>query len=379
MGIKKIFYQRKAFTLIELLGVIFIITLIATTVFLSISNSRQKGREIKKINNINQIQIALENYKRVEGTYPDSIVSGQSLIGSSTGVTFMSQVPSNLNDTDMTCGDSSYNYSSSDDGDSYFMYFCLAEKVENYTAGLKKVTPAGISSPTSPVFDSSNWAVGSGTLSKTTYGGSFSFTQNGLTSENERVLGTNPFGQESVVWETRPVGDNNADGGWNSVYTDMPIDSTKMYRFSVWFKKTSVDSSGRVYLGLRGYSGSTNTGVFILTTGASNTNPYFFYRNISDFDKDKWYLIVGHTHPHNTAATVASVDSGVYDVDGNKVFAANDFKWKADNNYTIHRTYHYYSTISTPRLQFFDPRIYIVDGSEPSVEEMLQNLVLDVH
>ncbi len=373
------FFLKKGVTLVEVLVAVSVIVVLSSIAFLSISSSRKKGNDIKGIADITQIQIALENYRRVEGRYPNQLIAGESLVGLDSELVFMSQVPSNFNYTNITCGDSNYNYAPHDDGGSYSMYFCLTEKVENYAAGLKRVTPDGIGSPTRPLLDSFNWALGSGSLSKDVHGGSFTFTQNGSTSENERVIGVNPFGQESIVWETRPSGNNDADGGWLTSTLDMPIDSAKKYRFSVWFKKTSADSGGRFYLGFNGFSNLTNTGVFNLTTGALNTNPYFFHRLISDFDRDKWYLVVGHTHPHDTTATVASIDSGVYDINGNKLFPAVDFKWGSDNNYTRHRTYHYYSTLSTPRLQFFDPRIYLIDGSEPSINEMLHNLVFNVY
>ena len=64
-------------------------------------------------------------------------------------------------------------------------------------------------------------------LTWTTGSGGFSgYGQNGNTVENERVVDTDPFGNYSVVWETRASGNGNDDGGWNS--DTISIDRTKL-------------------------------------------------------------------------------------------------------------------------------------------------------
>ena len=68
-----------------------------------------------------------------------------------------------------------------------------------------------------------SWATGSG--------GTGIFNQNGSTVENERVNGTDPWGNSAVVWETRPTGTSDADGGWTTSYFN--IDRTKLYRFTI--------------------------------------------------------------------------------------------------------------------------------------------------
>ena len=66
--------------------------------------------------------------------------------------------------------------------------------------------------------DSLTWTTGSG--------GSTGYGLNGNTGENERVIDTNPFGVQDVVWETRASGDGGADGGWNG--DTISIDRTKL-------------------------------------------------------------------------------------------------------------------------------------------------------
>ena len=83
-----------------------------------------------------------------------------------------------------------------------------------------------------------NWTTGSG--------GTTGFNQNGATAENERINATDPWGNNAVIWETRPTGDSGGDGGWETTWFN--IDRTKLYRFSVWVKRTSSTAGGNFYL-----------------------------------------------------------------------------------------------------------------------------------
>lgn len=215
------------------------------------------------------------------------------------------------------------------------------------------------------------WAVGSG--------GTTGFNQNGDTTENERVLATGPYGNTVVVWETRTDGGNNADGGWN---TDLfNIDKTKMYRFSVWVRRTSSTSSGTFYFGLYGYNG---TGYNITHNDGSgnNTNPYWECGAVSQFTQNTWYLVVGHVFPVGSPFTGRHPDTGFYTVAGGttKAFNVNgcnigsgDVQWMSDQTQAIHRTYHYYSTDNTVRLQFWDPKVEVCDGTELRIIDLLNN------
>lgn len=220
------------------------------------------------------------------------------------------------------------------------------------------------------LINSTSWSLGSG--------GATGYSQNGLTSENERVTGTDPFGRSATVWETRPSGDGNADGGWNSDWYG--IDNTKLYRFSVWVKRTTATSGGTFYLGLYGSGGS---GIRRTDTNAVEGNPYWECSATNKFTQDVWYLVVGHCYPYNTTYTGQHPNSGIYTVAGGptKVLSINacnigtDVKW-ADSavTSTLHRCYHYYCTDNTTRLQFFDPRIDLIDGTEPTIQGLLSGL-----
>jgi hypothetical protein len=213
------------------------------------------------------------------------------------------------------------------------------------------------------IINTSTWSLGTGSATN--------FTKNGDIEENERVMAETPFGKTDVVWETRPTGNSQGDGGWNTALFE--IDNTKLYRFSVWVRRTSSTSSGSFYLGLRGYNASTNEGVKPVNSSTINTNPYFDSRAISNFTQNQWYLVVGHVYPHNTSVTTRHTNTGIYNTSGTKVFTTTsvDYKWLTTTTHSLHRTYHYYSTSSTPRLQFYSPKVELVDGTESTITDLV--------
>ena len=213
------------------------------------------------------------------------------------------------------------------------------------------------------LINSTSWSLGSGSAT--------GYSQNGATAENERVTGTDPFGKSATVWETRPQGNNADDGGWNS--DSVAIDSTKLYRFSVWVKRTTDSTGGTFYFG-------TSSNVRRTDNNEYAGNPYWDCRGPGSFTKDVWYLVVGHCYPYNTTYTGQHPETGIYTVaEGTtKVASINscnigpDLKWAGSNeSATVHRCYHYYCSDNTTRLQFFDPRIDTIDGTEPSIANLL--------
>lgn len=62
---------RTGFTLIELLVVIAIIGLLAVLILSSLTISRQKGRDQRRISDLRQISLGLEMYNSDSGGYPD--------------------------------------------------------------------------------------------------------------------------------------------------------------------------------------------------------------------------------------------------------------------------------------------------------------------
>lgn len=211
-----------------------------------------------------------------------------------------------------------------------------------------------------------NWTLGSG--------GVTGYNQNGQTAENERVSATNPFGYSDIVWEARPLAQTNDDGGWNTDWFN--IDNTKLYRFSVWVRRTSATSGGTFYFGMY----ANGDGSRRMDNSAVEGNAYWECSGTSLLSQNQWYLWVGHVYPFNTASTGRNPSTGYYTVSGGRVgningcnIGSGDLKWSSNSTQGIHRTYLYYCSDNTTRLQFYQPRVDLVDGSEPSISDLLAN------
>ena len=188
--------------------------------------------------------------------------------------------------------------------------------------------------------------------------------------ENMRLNDVDPWGNTNMVWETRPSGDGNGDGGWEGSH--FAIDRTKTYRSAVWVRRTSATSGGTFYFGLH----TNGTGdALTIPGGASQTNPYWDYRGTSNFTQNQWYLVVGHIFYAGYSGGI-HVDSGFWTTAGTKVATnggniPSDCYFPSDATTAYQRVYHYYCADNTTRLQFAYPRWDLVDGTEPSISELL--------
>ncbi len=196
------------------------------------------------------------------------------------------------------------------------------------------------------------------------------FSRNGLSNENLLLNGLDPWGNETVLWLATPGGDGNADGGWNT--SNFSVDKTKLYRFSVWVKRT-VYVNGAFYLGLNGF-GTTN-GVLNRSTGANNTNPYFWVSSdpptTAQLPDSTWVLVVGHVWPEGSGTGSNNSNSGLYTITSGKYGSISvDYVWNTSTS-ARHRSYLYYSESNLPRQYWCYPRVDIVDGTEPTIAQLL--------
>ncbi|MGG8496432.1 T9SS type A sorting domain-containing protein [Tenacibaculum sp. TC6] len=201
------------------------------------------------------------------------------------------------------------------------------------------------------LLDTNVWTVGSGSVS--------GFAQNGTTAENSREYGIGPKGTNVMLWKATPDTSNDADGGWNSSYSN--IDHTKTYRFVIWLKKIN-SNDGTSYFGFH----SPDNGLTL--NGTVNNNPYFWYGDLPQLNK--WYMLVGFVHGSTYNSTVSY--GAIYDgTTRQKVNSITDYKFKTTAMVLRHRAYLYYDTNTSDRQYFYAPRMELVDGNEPSVQELL--------
>ncbi|WP_241507217.1 DUF6443 domain-containing protein, partial [Aquimarina sediminis] len=188
-------------------------------------------------------------------------------------------------------------------------------------------------------------------------GGTSFFNQNGQTSENQREIGGDPTGAQSLLWKCGNDPQNDGDGGWNTDYFD--IDNTVGYRYSVWVKRTG-SQDGETYHGTQNVT-DLNGGV--------HDNPYFWYGDLPQLNT--WYLIVGVIHPHNYTGGDQGI-SGVYDTNGNRVLDGREFKWNSTKTNSRFRSYLYYSTNTSVRQYFWNPMVQKLDGSQSKIADLNQ-------
>ncbi|MEI7451648.1 MAG: type II secretion system protein [Candidatus Falkowbacteria bacterium] len=144
--------KKKAFTLIELLVVIAIIGILATIAVIALQNARAKARDARRVADVKQIQTALELFFNDAQRYPTSteFSSGQSLVyfnGVNT-TTYMAVIPTPPSPADGNCNNdsnSAYSYSTTPNGSSYSISYCVGGPVGALASGAHCATPAGIS------------------------------------------------------------------------------------------------------------------------------------------------------------------------------------------------------------------------------------------
>lgn len=136
---------NQAFSLVEMIVVLGILAiLIALSVFSSTS-LKAESRNTKRVNDIKQIQFALDMYRRESGHYPNELNFGEEFKNEETGTIFIKKLPNNprpRNDGD--CPDQDYQYTYNSSNDTYALSFCISDSVGNLEAGSYQANHSGI-------------------------------------------------------------------------------------------------------------------------------------------------------------------------------------------------------------------------------------------
>ncbi len=201
------------------------------------------------------------------------------------------------------------------------------------------------------------WAAGSGSV--------HIYSQNGNAVENVREMGVTPFDTSDIIWKCIPdSGYPSKAGGF--ITTRCPINQKLSLRISCWAKQMADD--GKLFFaafpggGTEIYEGDWRP----------DYNPYLWQGKLPTFNK--WYLLVGYLYGCESEVTEADARAGIYDpVTGYKVM---DFTYiyrnSSEATHNGMRMFYNSTTTASSQLHLWQPRVDVVDGREPSVEELLK-------
>jgi hypothetical protein len=85
---------------------------------------------------------------------------------------------------------------------------------------------------------------------------------------------------------------------------------------------------------------------------------------------NEWMLCVFHVWSSNSGTGSTHPETGIYTKEG-KFHGGTDFRWRTDNQKSIHRVFLYYSDTLVPKQYLCYPRVDIVDGTEPTIDDLL--------
>lgn len=123
---KKNFINLTGFTLVEVMVVVFIITILVSITAISFKSVRVKGRDTKRVDTINTVHQALQAYYNDEGIYPTTLTFGQPLKNILGTKTYLDEVPKNPTPrVDHGCPDSEYIYKVGPNNKSYSLSACI--------------------------------------------------------------------------------------------------------------------------------------------------------------------------------------------------------------------------------------------------------------
>lgn len=331
--------KRTGFTIVELLVVIVVIGVLSVIVVVSYIGIRDRAMTSLFVSNLNSISKYLFTYQLENGVYPSDIAGLNDLVGSklSSGVTVEEYFPESKG-------------------------FCVSVTKDetSYRLTNKSEPRKGLCHrPSKDRFSLTKWntwTVSTGAVTN--------YSVNG--DGNSRIIDTNPWGKQDIVWDiSNQDAASDADGGWNG--SNFAIDNTKTYRFSVFVRRKNI-GNGTFYFGTHGYSNA----VLNRSNGSTNTNPYFCTKAWWG-EAGEWYLVTGHVWPSNSGVGAVMPDSGVYKMNGEKLYSNIDFVWQTTTTTSHHRAYLYYSTNTATNQQMYQPRVDVVDGTEPTIHELLTN------
>lgn len=137
--------NKNGFTFVEILVTISILVILISISVFAFRSTGADSRNTKRVNDIKQIQVALDMYRKESGSYPQTITIGGELKNTTTGTVFLKKIPNNPSpEDDGTCADQNYQYSYTTTTDTYTLSFCISDSVGDFSAGNYQATINGI-------------------------------------------------------------------------------------------------------------------------------------------------------------------------------------------------------------------------------------------
>ncbi|MEM1340502.1 MAG: fibronectin type III domain-containing protein [Bacteroidota bacterium] len=213
---------------------------------------------------------------------------------------------------------------------------------------------------TQNLISTAGWTAGQGSVT--------GFTALGDTAENVRALDTDPFNNQSIIWQCITDGGTGFNGGWET--SPLSIDPLKTYRFSLWIKKTGTGNGSETFA-IKVQNTSGNDISIAELNGTLEGNAIF---ESTTPPLGEWTLYIGYIHASDYTGTTDI--GGLYDgVTGNKLTSSSlqptDYKFTAESAFVEFRAYLWSSTTIGNVMHTYDPRVYEVNGSEPTIQDLL--------
>jgi hypothetical protein len=113
-----------------------------------------------------------------------------------------------------------------------------------------------------------------------------------------------------------------------------------------------------------------------LIDGQGEWNPYWNYRQASDYWQNVWYLHVGYIFPRSHTGNLEHPESGIYTRSAGKVMLNSgnitDCRFPQNATQAMQRVYHFYCPDNTTTIQFCYPRFEEINRYTASVEMLLE-------
>jgi len=184
---------------------------------------------------------------------------------------------------------------------------------------------------------------------------------------SEFIHGTGPAGNRTMLLRgTFGAGSGSCSGGWGSKLVNLPVNKSVM--FVTYARRVSSGSAGTWYCGM-------DHGNTYRMDDTHWGNPYPMSNAVSIMTKSQWYLKVMYLQATDDYSTDGN-PGGIWNV-GTKtqVSSATRVKWKPGLTGVQQQSFRNFLCYSADaELEYADGGVYICDGTEPSINELLVGL-----